>query len=81
VVDLDAPPRWFADHQARDHMTAAQAREFAGTDGALFLFFCVWCLCCFRASVLLAVTPLCDAAACRRCSQLSHPHPQAACCC
>ncbi|KAK9813210.1 hypothetical protein WJX72_010648 [[Myrmecia] bisecta] len=32
VVDLDDSPRWWQ-QQARYHMTAAQAREFAGTKG------------------------------------------------
>jgi hypothetical protein len=33
VVDLDDAPRWFKSSQARDHLTADQAREFAATDG------------------------------------------------
>ena len=33
LLDLDAPPRWFQREQARDHLTAAEARAFAGTDG------------------------------------------------
>jgi hypothetical protein len=42
VIDLDAPPTWFAGSaQARDHMTAAQAREFAGTAGARARCVCV----------------------------------------
>ena len=31
-MSLDDPPTWFAKQQ-QDHMTAQQAREFAGTDG------------------------------------------------
>lgn len=34
LVDLDAPPKWFVRHQAADHLTADEARAFAGTDGA-----------------------------------------------
>lgn len=34
LVDLDAPPAWFLKRQAADHMTADEARAFAGTDGA-----------------------------------------------
>jgi hypothetical protein len=33
LVDLDAPPAWFRALQAADHMTADEARAFAGTDG------------------------------------------------
>ena len=33
VIDLDRPPAWWPE-QAGDHMTAAAARQFAGTDGA-----------------------------------------------
>ncbi len=32
VVDMDRPPAWWPE-QAADHMTAAEARTFAGTDG------------------------------------------------
>lgn len=32
VVDLDDAPSWFAP-QARDHMTADEARRMAGTEG------------------------------------------------
>lgn len=32
VVDLDSPPDWWHE-QAGDHMTADEARAFAGTDG------------------------------------------------
>jgi hypothetical protein len=32
LVDLDAPPSWWPE-QAADHMTASEARQFAGTDG------------------------------------------------
>ncbi len=32
VVDLDKPPGWWHE-QASDHMTAKEARAFAGTDG------------------------------------------------
>ena len=32
LIDLDNVPSWFS-KQAGDHMTAAQARAFAGTDG------------------------------------------------
>ena len=34
VVDLDAPPPWFA-AQARDHLTTDAARQLAGTAGVL----------------------------------------------
>lgn len=34
VVDLDTPPRWWAE-QAAEHMTAKEARQFTGTSGAL----------------------------------------------
>lgn len=37
VLDLDRPPAWFARSQAADHMTADQARAFAGTDGPVKL--------------------------------------------
>jgi DUF1365 family protein len=38
VISLDAPPAWFArSGQANDHMTAAAARAFAGTDGPVLL--------------------------------------------
>ena len=38
VVDLDAPPRWFAaSGQARDHLTADEARERVGLTGAVEL--------------------------------------------
>ncbi|KAG2438648.1 hypothetical protein HXX76_005195 [Chlamydomonas incerta] len=37
VVDLDRPPAWFAARQAADHMTAGQARAFAGTSGPVKL--------------------------------------------
>jgi hypothetical protein len=33
LVQLDAPPAWFQQQQQQDHMTAAEARAFAGTDG------------------------------------------------
>ncbi|CAL8469053.1 g8594 [Coccomyxa elongata] len=36
VVDLDKPPKWWH-KQAADHMTANEARAFAGTDGAVLL--------------------------------------------
>ncbi|BDA45180.1 hypothetical protein COCOBI_06-6630 [Coccomyxa sp. Obi] len=36
VVDLDKPPSWWHE-QAADHMTADEARAFAGTDGAVLL--------------------------------------------
>ncbi|KAK9842105.1 hypothetical protein WJX81_008576 [Elliptochloris bilobata] len=36
VVDLDAPPRWWP-QQAAEHMTATEARRFAGTDGPVHL--------------------------------------------
>ena len=32
LVDLDRPPKWFK-KQSRDHMSAAAARAFAGTNG------------------------------------------------
>lgn len=32
VVDLDEPPSWWHE-QASDHMTADEARSFAGTNG------------------------------------------------
>lgn len=32
VIGLDDPPAWFA-AQSRDHMTADEARAFAGTAG------------------------------------------------
>ena len=34
VVDLDKPPVWWH-KQAADHITADEARAFAGTDGEL----------------------------------------------
>lgn len=34
VLDLERPPRWFQDGQAKDHMTADEARAFASTQGA-----------------------------------------------
>lgn len=33
LIDLQQPPQWFKKHQAADHMTAAEAQRFAGTDG------------------------------------------------
>jgi hypothetical protein len=33
LVDLDDPPAWFVRRQQQDHLTADQARQFAGTDG------------------------------------------------
>ena len=51
VIDLDAPPRWFVDGrhaQARDHMTAQQARKFAGTQGVLGLMCVCHDECIFR---------------------------------
>ncbi|GIM09445.1 hypothetical protein Vretimale_13297 [Volvox reticuliferus] len=36
VLDLDAPPSWFKS-QAKDHMTADEARKFAGTSGKVKL--------------------------------------------
>ncbi|KAK9908354.1 hypothetical protein WJX75_006503 [Coccomyxa subellipsoidea] len=36
VVDLDSPPDWWHE-QAGDHMTADEARAFAGTDGSVLL--------------------------------------------
>ena len=36
MVSLDTPPAWFS-KQAKDHMTAQQAREAAGTDGPVDL--------------------------------------------
>jgi hypothetical protein len=33
LVNLDHPPTWFKREQAFDHMTAEQARTYAGTDG------------------------------------------------
>lgn len=32
VVNLDSAPAWFI-HQAKDHMTADEARQMAGTTG------------------------------------------------
>ena len=32
VLDLDKPPAWWHE-QAADHMTAAEARAYTGTDG------------------------------------------------
>ena len=37
LVDLDAPPAWFVTHQARDHLTAPEARAFARTNGRVLL--------------------------------------------
>ncbi|CAI5481997.1 unnamed protein product [Closterium sp. Yama58-4] len=37
LVNLDAPPDWFARSSARHHMSADEARSFAGTDGPVFL--------------------------------------------
>lgn len=34
VIDLDTPPSWFKRLQAHDHMTADEARKYAGTTGA-----------------------------------------------
>ena len=34
VVNLDRPPAWWH-KQAKDHMTAPEARALAGSDGAL----------------------------------------------
>lgn len=34
VVDLDKPPAWWH-RQAKDHMTAPEARALAGTSGVL----------------------------------------------
>ena len=43
VVDLDAPPAWFArSGQAADHMTADQARARAGADGPVKLLTSPW---------------------------------------
>ncbi|GFH16984.1 DUF1365-domain-containing protein, partial [Haematococcus lacustris] len=36
LVSLDMPPTWFA-HQASDHMTALEARQYAGTQGKVQL--------------------------------------------
>lgn len=36
VVSLDDPPQWFR-HEASDHMTAADARQMAGTTGSVRL--------------------------------------------
>lgn len=33
LVDLQQPPAWFLQAQAADHMSAAEARAFAQTDG------------------------------------------------
>lgn len=33
LIELDAPPSWFVAQQAADHLTADEARAFAGTDG------------------------------------------------
>jgi len=40
-IYLDDPPPWFAKQQ-QDHLTAEQAREFAGTDGAPIFLCCFW---------------------------------------
>eukprot|EP00878_Enallax_costatus_P024533 GHUV01026186.1.p1 GENE.GHUV01026186.1~~GHUV01026186.1.p1 ORF type:complete len:306 (+),score=57.17 GHUV01026186.1:617-1534(+) len=37
LVDLQRPPEWFIQHQAAEHMTAAEAQQFAGTDGKVLL--------------------------------------------
>lgn len=43
VVDLDAPPAWFArSGQAADHLTADQARARAGADGPVWLLTSPW---------------------------------------
>ena len=43
VVDLDAPPAWFArSGQAADHMTADQARARAGANGPVKLLTSPW---------------------------------------
>jgi DUF1365 family protein len=43
VVDLDAPPAWFArSGQAADHLTADQARARAGADGPVLLLTSPW---------------------------------------
>ncbi|CAI7728380.1 unnamed protein product [Closterium sp. NIES-53] len=35
LVNLDAPPDWFVQSSARHHMSADEARSFAGTDGPM----------------------------------------------
>ncbi|CAI5526229.1 unnamed protein product [Closterium sp. Naga37s-1] len=35
LVNLDAPPDWFSRSSARHHMSADEARSFAGTDGPM----------------------------------------------
>ncbi|CAI5458973.1 unnamed protein product, partial [Closterium sp. Yama58-4] len=37
LVNLDAPPDWFVRSSAQHHMSADEARSFAGTDGPIFL--------------------------------------------
>lgn len=64
LVQLDRPPAWFKRTQAGDHMTADEARAFAGTDGAAL-----------RCSPRPAAVAACIAAPCAGGSQ-GLPKPQ-----
>ncbi len=65
VVNLDKPPRWWHE-QAADHMTADEARAFAGTDGEHMdialgrctYMQCGWSACCMSGCYRLLLCAL-----------------------